>query len=102
MPTQLRNSRLARRLAAIYEDRTGKPFPGGPENATIRRTRVSKAMTQNGEVSWWLEAIDESHLKGNDLVPFCSSDTATDCAKNPDWIDVGRAALYVGGIAPRR
>ena len=95
------NSRLARKLAAIYEDRTGEAFPGGPENARIRRTRLSLAATQNGEISWWLDVIDDTHLEGTDLKPFCSSDTATSCGRNPDWIDVGRNALYVAGIAPK-
>ena len=81
-----RNSALARRLAALYEDMTGRAFPGGPGNAYIRRAYPSQGWRQHGGWVWWLHTITETAAKP---LPFGSVRGAKLAVKDPVmWIEI--------------
>lgn len=84
------NTKLARKLAEHYETLTGENFPGGIDNAKIRRSRLSRRQTLTGCFSWSLEMIDKGN---NHTAPldFGSPETATHCATHPESIDYRRA-----------
>ena len=43
-----KNTALARRIAKHYENEIGRPFPGGPENAYIKRTNAGHWQRSEG------------------------------------------------------
>ena len=83
-----KNTRLARRLASIYQGLTCRLFPGGPENAYIHRLGAGYRKRRSGERSWELRAIDPS--KGSP-VSFGSQMSAVRCAENRLLIDCDEA-----------
>lgn len=75
------NTKLARRLAELYEYFTGYAFPGGIRNAKIISSgRLSGDDASLGYWKWHLGVIDASN---GYPIDFGSTETATVCGKLP-------------------
>ena len=82
------NTRLARRLAGEYERITGRPFPGGIENARIQRSYPGHRQRAEGAWSWCLETIEGTIGELLTLADFGSITPATEAIKDPDhWLE---------------
>lgn len=80
------NTRLARKMAQMYQECHGHEFPGGNDNARIRR--VNK-MGYDEAFSWKLEPINPNIV--DMVINFGSQWTATQCSKSKDY------EFYTGG-----
>src|SRR5574343_227912 len=77
-----RNSKLAWKLAEIYEEMVGHEFPGGPGNAFIYRTRAGKYQRSEGAWSWSLCPIYHEFIKTlGHPAEFGSAESATECIR---------------------
>ena len=73
---------LAAKLVRIYEEYIG-PFPGGSENAFIRRTRAGRIQRNNGAWSWYLWLIQPTSEVGGFLQHMGSPETAKNSVSDP-------------------
>lgn len=81
------NTPLAKKLATYYEECYEKPFPGGIQNARVKRDDLAiRAYKDAGAWVWSLWTID--HSFGN-CREFGSEYRATECAKNKLLIKCG-------------
>lgn len=55
-----KSSVLAVALAKRWEEYAGKSFPGGPENASIQRTRSGRWQRAAGAWRWFIVLINDS------------------------------------------
>ena len=74
-----KNTKLARQLAEIYEKYLG-PFPGGVENAYIKRLHPGHWQRSQGAFSWVLMTIDDQFGHADN---FASQFTAKEAVKDP-------------------
>ena len=85
-----RENRLAKRIVAMLAEK-GIEFPGGPENAYIRRTYAGHWQTSAGAWLWSLEQIDR--VEGEPYFAIGSQDRAADIARY-GFIVSGEAGSY--------
>lgn len=83
-----RNTPLARRLARLYESAYNEPFPGGVQNAQIKRDQLAiKAYRCDGAWVWNLAVVNSNdfcHCR-----EFGSPWPATICAKDRTKLECG-------------
>ena len=87
-----KNTPLARKLAGLYEEMVGSPFPGGVENAYVCRTYAGYWQQASGAMSWSLECINNvGDDDGHTLAPcsFGSQHPATNCIKDTSLLEFG-------------
>ena len=84
-----KNTRIARKLAVLYERIIGVEFPGGQYNAYIHRTYAGHWQRSEGAMSWFLDCINTQSDDGTSLMPisFGSPYPAINCLKDFSLID---------------
>ena len=101
-----KNTNTARKLAAMWEEQTGREFPGGQENAWLRHkpalptvpgSKVIADMKSKGadlppRWNWELGALD----MGNNLTFAGSEHSVRESMKDPDLVDFERSAHTMG------
>ena len=75
------NTPLARRIARLHERMAGRPFPGGVENAYIRRLRPGAGDRSRGAWSWMLGQVE---MVDNQAPWLGSQWPAREAVRNPD------------------
>jgi len=80
-PEKNPNTRLARKLATLYEEYYEEPFPGGIENAYIERDQLAiTCYKDSGSMIWSLRSKNDEYLLN--VHYWGSGSTATECAKD--------------------
>ena len=91
MHNNRKNTATARKLVAVWEDMTGRKFPGGPSNGWLRQ--LNPTWYEAGAGAWKWE------LGGLNLLPttsfFGSPDRVRDCLADDDLIDLDASARYM-------
>jgi hypothetical protein len=79
------NTRLARKLASMYEAYYEEPFPGGVTNATVRRDQLAiNCYRDSGAIVWSLDSRSDQYM--HNVRFWGSSSPATQCAKDANLI----------------
>ena len=84
-----KNTPLARRMARLYEEKVGAPFPGGIENACIYRSYAGYWQRAEGAKLWWLDLMDLLDSRRNALISFGSIWPAKEAVLDPDKLEWG-------------